>query len=159
MRPVNAQADPTERTLMEPRDALNAVTGENTPPSWVYTTPGGGITLTVTPAALCAVTGDAEVLVRIKAIGQFFDAEAAIPSRDLPGLIQALTERRPWSYNTVLDVAVELSPIGSRRTLLVVTADEGDPDEYPQIQIPEQQRLPLASALQRAMAAARGREI
>jgi hypothetical protein len=137
-------------------NALNTVIAELTPQPWDYTT-NARTTLTVIPAGLRAEPGDAEVIVRISAIGQFFDAEAGIPTRNLPGMIKALTERQPWSYTTILDVAVELTLLGGDM-LLVVTADEGDPDECPQIQIPAAQRLPLASALTRALDVAHGWE-
>lgn len=142
---------------MEFRDALNIVIGDITPQPWDYTT-NAGTTLTVIPDGLRADKGDAEVTVRITALAQFFDAEAGIPTRDLPAMIQALTEGQPWTYRTLIGVDVELTPLSGGRTLLVVTADEGDPDEYPQIEIPERERLPLASALRRALDVARGWE-
>lgn len=143
---------------MDFHQALNIAIAEITSQPWDYTTHDGGSTLTVIPAGLRADLGDAEVLIRISTLGQFFDAEGGIPSRDLPAMIKALTERQPWSYTTVLDVAVELTPLGDDGMLLVVTADEGDPDEYPQIVIPERQQLPLASALRRALDVALGWE-
>lgn len=137
------------------RDALNNVIAELTPQPWDYTD-NAGTTLTVIPAGLREDPGCAEVIVRIKAIGQFFDADAGIPSRDLPAMIDALTDNRPWSYDTLDDVGVELAPAdrGGMRLTLSVDLE----DNQPEILVPESQRLPLASALRRALDVARGWE-
>jgi hypothetical protein len=132
------------------RDAINTTNAELTPRPWDYTTPDGGITLTVIPAGLRADPGDAEVLIRISAIGQFFDAEAGIPSRDLPAMIEALTGSRPWSYDGADGAACELDPAARGGMWLTVAPDPEPADEQPQIHIPDAQRLPLASALRRA---------
>lgn len=90
-------------------------------------------------------------------MGQFFDAEAGIPSRDLPAMIDALIGNRRWSYDTLDDVAVVLTPFGGGGMLLALSVDLEAEDE-PQIHIPEAQRLPLASALRRALDVARAWE-
>lgn len=139
------------------RQALNAVIAELTPQSWDYLTHDGGINLTVIPAGLREDAGCAEVLIRISALGQFFDAEAGIPSRDMPAMIDALTGNRPWSHDTD-DAFCELTPPSGGGMILTVSEDHDAVEERPQIHLPETQRLPLASALRRALDVARGWE-
>jgi hypothetical protein len=141
---------------MDFRDALNTIRAELTPQPWDYTD-NAGTTLTVIPAGLREDPGCAEVTVRIKAIGQFFDADAGIPSRDLPAMIDALTGNQVWSYDTLDDVGVQLTPFGGGGMILAISVDP-EADDEPQIHIPETQRLPLASALRRALDVARGWE-
>lgn len=138
------------------RQAVATVLAELNPQPWDYTTPDGGITLTVIPAGLREDAGCAEVLIRLSAIGQFFDVEARIPSRDMPALIDALTGNRMWSYDTD-DVWVQLAPFGGGGMLLALSEDL-EANGEPQIHIPEEQRLPLASALRRALEVACGWE-
>lgn len=143
---------------MDFRNALETVIAEIAPQPWDYTDPAG-TTLTVIPAGLRADPGDAEVLIRISAIGQFFDAETGIPSRDLPAMIDALTGNQPWNYDPIgYDFAIELAPLSNGGTLLALTEDPDTVDEQPQIVVPEGQRLPLASALRRALDVAQGWE-
>lgn len=141
---------------MDFQQAINTVIAELTPQPWDYTD-NAGTTLTVIPAGLREDPGCAEVLIRIKAIGQFFDAEAGIPSRDMLAMIDALTGNRLWSYDTLDDVGVQLAPFGGGGMLLALSVDL-EADDEPQIHIPEPQRLPLASALARALDVARGWE-
>jgi hypothetical protein len=142
---------------MDFQNALNTVVAELTPQPWDYTTHDGITTLTVVPAGLREDPGCAEVLIRIRAMGQFFDAEAGIPSRDLPAMVDALTGNRTWSYDTLDDVTATLTPFGGGGMLLTLSVDLEAEDE-PQIHIPETQRLPFASALRRALDVARGWE-
>lgn len=141
---------------MDFQQALNTVIAELTPQPWDYTD-NAGTTLTVIPAGLREDPGCAEVYVRIKAIGQFFDAEAGIPSRVLPGMIDALTGNRTWSYDTD-EVIAEVTPFGGGGMILTVSEDYEAAEDQPQILIPEAQRMPLASALRRALDVARGWE-
>lgn len=141
---------------MDFHTALNSVAADLTPQPWDYTTHDGVITLTVIPAGLREDPGCAEVLIRISAIGQFFDVEARMPSRDLPAMIDALTGNRLWSYDTD-DVWAQLAPFGGGGMMLTLSEDLED-DDAPQIHIPEAQRLPLASALARALDVARSWE-
>jgi hypothetical protein len=137
--------------------AINTVIAELAPQPWDYTTHDGGITLTVTPAGLREAPGDAEVMIRISALGQFFDVAAGIPSRDMPAMIEALTGNQPWSHDT--DSALcELAPAAAGGMWLTVSEDDDEADDQPQIHIPEAQRLPFASALRRATDVARGWE-
>ena len=117
--------------------------------AWDYITHDGITTLTVIPTSLPDRTG---VIVRIKAIGQFFDADAKIPSHDMPAMIDALTGNQPWTYDTPEDVGVEMIPAARGGMWLTVSVDLDD--DQPQILVPESQRLPLASALRRALDAA-----
>lgn len=143
---------------MDFRDALTTVIAELTPQPWDYTD-NAGTTLTVIPAGLREDPGRAEVIVRIKAIGQFFDADAGIPSRDLPAMIDALTSNQPWTYDTLDDVTADLAPSSRGGMWLSIMPEDPDAvDDQPQIHIPEAQRLPLASALRRALDVARGWE-
>ena len=137
------------------RQAINTVIAELTPQPWDYAD-NAGTTLTVIPAGLREDPGCAEVIVRIKAIGQFFDANAGIPSRDLPAMIDALTNNQSWTYDTLDDVGVELAP-ASRGGMWLTLAVDLD-DDQPDFLIPEAQRLPLASALSRALDVARAWE-
>lgn len=141
---------------MDFRDALNTVTAEFTPQPWDYTD-SAGATLTVIPAGLREAPGCAEVYVRIT-VDKTHGAEAAIPSRDLPAMIDALTSNRMWSFETIDDISCDLTPFGGGGMLLTLSADPDAVEEQPQIHIPEVQRLPLASALRRALDVARGWE-
>lgn len=140
---------------MDFRQALNAFTAELTPQPWDYTD-NAGTTLTVIPAGLREDPGCAEVIVSIKALAQFFDADASIPSRDLPAMIDALTNNQPWPYNTPGDVGVELAPSSRGGVWLTVSPDLDD--DQPQIHVSETLRLHLASALCQALDVARGWE-
>ncbi|KOX32811.1 MULTISPECIES: hypothetical protein [Streptomyces] len=141
---------------MDFHTAIASVTADLTPQPWTYTTHDGGITLTVVPAGLREDPGFAEVILRIGAIGQFFDVEACIPSREMPALIDALTGNRMWSYDTD-DVWAQLTPFGGGGMLLTISEDL-EADDEPQVHVPEGQRMPLASALRRALDVARGWE-
>jgi hypothetical protein len=142
------------------RDAIHTVNAELTPRPWDYTTPDG-VTLTVIPAGLPAGPGDAEVLIQIAA-GKNLAAQAGIPTADLPGLVDALTERRPWDHSTVLDSLAEVTYPDDASVLLVITEtvweDRDNHAVSTSILIPEAQRLPLASALRRATDVALGWE-
>ena len=141
---------------MQFNDALTNVIADLTPRPWDYTDNAGTI-LTVIPAGLREDPGCAEVIVRIKAIGQFFDADAGIPTRSLPAMIDALTGNRLWSYDTLDDVGINLTPFGGGGMILAISVDL-EADDEPQIHVPEEQRLPLAAALGRALDVARSWE-
>lgn len=139
------------------RQALDTVIAELTPQPWYYTTHDGGITLTVIPAGLREDPGCAEVLIRISAIGQFFDAEAAPTTTHLPAMIDALTMNKSWSHDTD-DFTIGLMPSGGGGMWLTVSEDLEAVEDQPQIHIPEAQRMPLVSALRRAADVAAGWE-
>lgn len=147
-------------------DALNTVIAELTPQPWDYTTPDG-VTLTVIPAGLCEDPGNAEVYVRLT-VDKAHAAEAAITTTDLPNLIAALEQpltglweliqhwadgtRKAWPDSTITlspcTVGVEIA-VREETDLGVLDAS---------LVFPEEQRLPLASALRRALDVARGWE-
>jgi hypothetical protein len=143
------------------RDALNTANAELTPQPWDYTTPDGGSTLTAIPAGLRAEPGHAEVIVRITA-SKTRAAEIGIPSSELPSLIDALAEHRAWDDTSVLDGQITVTYPGGD-LLVVVTETEWDNDHIPHettasVSLPEEQRLPFASALRRALDVALGWE-
>lgn len=141
---------------MDFQNALNTAIAELTPQPWDYTD-ATGTTLTVIPAGLREDPGCAEVIVRIRALAHSVDIEAGVPSRDLPSMIDALTGNRLWSYDTLDDITVILTPFGGGGMLLALSEDL-DATEESQVHVPEEQRLPLASALSRALDVARAWE-
>ncbi|KAF2774637.1 hypothetical protein [Streptomyces sp. OM5714] len=140
---------------MDFETAIASVTADLTPQPWAYTATDGAH-LTVIPAGLREDPDCAEVLVRITDSGQTI--EAGIPTAYLPGLIDALTGYRLWSHDTLDDVTVHLAPFGGGGMILALTDDPEAETAGPQVHVPEAQRLPLASALRRALDVARGWE-
>ena len=157
---------------MDFRDALNIVIAELTPQPWDYTGPDG-TTLRVIPAGLTADRGCAEVMIRItradaSGLAEFGItrpdtkgvAEVGITATDLPALIGALETYAGWEHfagwgdptRIMLTAALDL------------TVTEGHPvggvwvEVTESVRLPEQQRLPLASALRRALDVAHGWE-
>lgn len=155
---------------MDFHDALNTVIAELTPQPWDYTTPDG-TTLRVIPAGLRADKGDAEVLVRITrpdatGLGEFGItgpdsrgvAEVGVTTTVLPKVIEALTERGWWADNTLVSGAL-LVAAASGGVVVGVTENHGAGQHVDVgIVLPEAQRLPLASALGRALDVARSWE-
>lgn len=155
---------------MDFRDALNIVTAELTPQPWDYAM-ASGTTLRVIPAGLRSDPGRAEVLVRITradATGLYeFGitgpdsrgvAEVGVPTAALPGLIQALTGQATWENNELVAGALFVRPAPSGVAVTVTEVHSEEREEKVFISLPEQQRMPLASALQRALDVARGWE-
>ncbi|NUO43743.1 MAG: hypothetical protein HOV82_17105 [Streptomyces sp.] len=163
---------------MDFKDAWNIACAELTPQPWDYTTPDG-TTLRVIPAGLRADKGDAEVLVRITradATGLYSYgitgpnsrgvAEVGVTTTGLPALIEALTERAVWRDDnlvagTLTVVAGEIAamPDDAGGVLVAVTeVHSAEREETVAMRLPEAQRLPLASALRRALDVARGWE-
>lgn len=162
---------------MDFRDALNNVIAELTPQPWDYTTPDG-TTLRVIPAGLRTEPGEAEVYVRITradATG-LYDygitgpdsrgvAEVGVSTSLLPALIEALTQRAVWRDDclvagtlTVVAGALAATPDGDNVVVIVTEAHSAEREETVAVRLPEAQRLPLASALRRALDVARGWE-
>lgn len=157
---------------MDFRDALNIVIAELTPQPWDYTTPDG-MTLTVIPAGNREDPGCAEVYLRVTR-DKTHAAQAAITTTDLPALIAALSEpiAEVWEHEphwadgtpkgklgTWLGDLYGLSLVPTDGGFRVTVAeDTGDGIEWASIALPEAQRLPLASALRRALDVARGWE-
>jgi len=152
---------------MDFSDALNIVTAELTPQPWDYAA-ADGTTLRVIPAGLRADKGAAEVLVRITqadATGLYeFGitgpdsrgvAEVGVTTTDLPKVIEALTERGWWADNTLVSGAL-LVAAASGGVVVGVTENHGAGQHVDVgVVLPEAQRLPLASALRRALDVAR----
>jgi hypothetical protein len=146
---------------MDFRNAVDAANAEITPQPWDYTTPNG-VTLAIAPAGLRADHGRAEVTLRITA-SKTLATEIGIPSRELPGLIDALTEHRAWDDASVLDGQITVTNPGGDSVLVIITETEWDADRIPHettasIRLPGAQRLPFASALRRALDVAHGWE-
>lgn len=143
---------------MDFRDALNIAIGDITPQPWEYTDLLG-TTLTVIPAGLPAGPGDAEVTIRITA-GKTQAVTLGITTEDMPGLIAALTDRQEWRHETALDDVMSLTPTprGVHATVTEVNRTSGRPILSSSAYVPEAQRLPLASALRRALDVARAWE-
>lgn len=152
---------------MDFRAALNLIHAELTPRPWDYTA-DNGMTLTVTPAGLRADPGQAEVTIRLTrpdATGLYDHgltgpdsrgvAEVGVTTTSLPALIQALTERTRWA-DTDLVAGSLLADAGADGVAVEVTEVHG-PGQQVTVStlLPEAQRLPLASALQRALDVAR----
>lgn len=155
---------------MDFNDALNTVLADLTPQPWDYTGPDG-TTLRVIPAGLREDKGRAEVLIRITradATG-LYDygitgpdsrgvAEVGVTTTDLPKVIEALTERGWWADNTLVSGAL-LVAAASGGVVVGVTENHGAGQHVDVgIVLPEEQRLPLASALRRALDVVRGWE-
>lgn len=157
---------------MDFHTALNTVIADLTPQPWDYTTPDA-TTLRVIPAGLREDKGRAEVLLRISGplVTGLYEfgitgpntrgaAEVGVTTAVLPSLIAALEGRAGW----------EQAPGWGDPTRIVVTptlhvaVTEGHHDGNQwiavteSVQLPEQQRLPLASALRRALDVAQGWE-
>lgn len=148
---------------MDFRTALDTITAELTPQPWEYTTPDG-VTLTVIPAGLRADAGMAEVYVRITA-SKKVAAEYAVTTTDLPAVVAALAEpvtaewqlAPHWPDGTAkwfTDGALSLEPSTGGFTLIVTDED----CLSAAVRLPDEQRMPLASALRRAGDVARGWE-
>jgi hypothetical protein len=152
------------------RDALSTITAELTPQPWEHTT-DDGTTLRVIPAGLRADKGDAEVYVRITradATG-LYDygitgpdsrgvAEVGVPTSLLPALIDALTEQSCWTDSNLVAGRLRVTPADDV-VFVDIWEDHGDGRTVAvSVVLPEAQRMPLASALARAMDVARSWE-
>ena len=155
---------------MDFRDALNTTLADLTPQPWDYTTPDG-TTLRIIPAGLRETAGYAEVLVRITradATGLYeFGitgpnsrgvAEVGVPTSLLPALIEALTVGAEWEDVGLVCGTLVVAP-GAGGVKVTVTEIHGRGQEVTVATVlPEAQRLPLASALHRALDVARSWE-
>lgn len=147
------------------RDALNIVIGEITPQPWDYSTPDG-TRLRVIPEGLRQGPGDGVVLVQIIEAAHVAvlptGPEYQMRTADMPGLIDALTGRTEWATPGILGDALAVRPEGDGMRLAYTVWDRdttGRPADVDRtVLVPEEQRLPLASALRRALDVARGWE-
>jgi hypothetical protein len=155
---------------MDFRDALNIVTAELTPQPWDHTTPDG-TTLRVIPAGLRADKGDAEVNIRITrpdASGLYSYgitgpksrgvAEVGVTTTGLPALIEALKARAAWEDAELVCGELTVNPGAGGMAVTVTEVHSADREETVAMLLPEAQRLPLASALARALDVARSWE-
>lgn len=149
---------------MDFRDAFNIVIAELTPQPWDYTTPDE-TRLRIIPEGLRQDPGDGVVLIQIceAAHVQVTPDGPEYPMRtvDVPGLINALTGRREWTTSDWGDM-LTVRPEGDGMRLAYTVYDRdttGQPADVDRtVFVPEVQRLPLASALRRALDVARGWE-
>ncbi|MEU9792910.1 hypothetical protein AB0E27_20170 [Streptomyces sparsogenes] len=157
--------------------ALSTFIAELTPQPWDYTS-ADGTTLRVIPAGLRAEPGEAEVYVRITrsdatGLGRYGItgpnsrgvAEVGVSTSLLPALIEALTERTVWRDDcliagtlTVVAGALAATPDGDNVVVVVTEVHSSEREETVVVLLPEAQRLPLASALRRALDVARSWE-
>jgi hypothetical protein len=147
------------------RDALNTVIAELTPQPWDYTTPDG-TRLRVISEGLRQDPGRAAVLVQICEAAHVQvtpdGPEYAVRTTDMPALIGALTVRVEWTASDGWDEQIVVRPeAGGMRLAYTVwgvdtTGQAAVVDRT--MLVPEAQRLPLASALRRALDVARGWE-
>ncbi|MFE3031563.1 hypothetical protein ACFXKY_07930 [Streptomyces canus] len=155
---------------MDFQDAIRNTIADLTPQPWTYTM-ASGTTLRVIPAGLRADKGDAEVYVRITrydATGLYeFDitgpnsrgvAEVGVPTRILSSLIKALTDKELWEDNTLIDGSLYVRPDVSGVSVVVTEIHSVERQEKVFASLPEAQRMPLASALARALDVARSWE-
>jgi hypothetical protein len=150
---------------MDFQHALNTVTAELTPQPWDYTTPDG-TRLRVIPEGLAQDPGDGVVLIQIceSANVQVTPDGPEFPVRtsDMPELLAALDARGECMIQGGWDEALAVRPEGAGMRLAYTvwgrdTAGQGaDVDRT--VLVPEEQRLPLASALRRALDVARAWE-
>lgn len=157
---------------MDFHTALNQTIADLTPQPWTHTS-SDAQTLRVIPAGLTAAKGDAEVMLRVSGplvTGLYaYDitgpntrgaAEIGVTTAVLPQLIAALEGRTGWEHADGWS-----DPTGITVTPdLLVTVTEGHHDGREwiavteSVQLPEAQRLPLASALRRALDVAKSWE-
>ena len=155
---------------MDFQHAFNTVAAELTPQPWDYTTPDG-TTLRIIPVGLHSDPGAAEVLIRITradATG-LYDygitgpdsrgvAEVGVTTTDLPGLIQALTGQTMWEDVDLVAGALTVCATPGGAAVTVTEVHSAEREETVAMRLPEAQRLPLASALRRALDVAKGWE-
>jgi hypothetical protein len=127
------------------KTALGIVLAELDPKPWTYTTPDG--TLTVVPAGFRADRDEAEVIIRVSD-----DVEEWVRTPDVAALVTALRAGESWTNlgsgwgtEVIVDDCGVTVAVWQKRTPTAVT-------------LPLEERLPLASALARALDVARGWE-
>jgi hypothetical protein len=146
------------------RDALNNVIAELTPQPWDYTT-ADGTRLRIIPEGLRQDPGDGVVEIQVIECAHISKTpdgpEYSMRSVDVPGLIDALTDRREWTTTDWGDT-LTVRPEGDGMRLAYTVYDRdttGQPADIDRtVFLPEAQRLPLASALARALDVARSWE-
>jgi len=152
------------------QQAIRSLIADLTPQPWDYTD-SDGTTLTVIPASLTEDPGAAEVNLRVTR-DKTHAAQAAITTTDLPALITALSDplTAPWEHEPHYPDGTPKGRVGTwlgdqyGLTLtpaedgFTLTAIEDDGMVAASVTLPPEQRLPLASALRRALDVAHGWE-
>jgi hypothetical protein len=138
-------------------DAINTALAELRAQPWDYTV--DGTTLTVIPAGLREAAGYAEVMIRITA-SHTRAAEIGVTTTYMISLLHALDTRTAWEHTTSLDDELTVAPAADGMVLTItdVRYDSAVREVTASMHIPEAQRMPLASALRRALDVARGWE-
>lgn len=155
---------------MDFRTFYNAVIADITPQPWTYTDQTG-TTLTVVAAGHSANPGQAEVNLRIEqadatGCAEFGIttpssrgvAEVGVTTRYLPELIGALTEGAPWEDVSLSLGAASVTPGEAGVAVSITEWHTADVQVTVSMTLPPKQRLPLASALARALDVARSWE-
>jgi len=155
---------------MDFHDAVRNVIADLTPQPWDYTD-AEGTTLRAIPAGLRENAGYAEVLIRITrpdASGLYSYgitgpksrgvAEVGVTTTGLPDLIEALRARVAWEDAGLVYGRLAVNPGADGVAVTVTEVHSADREETVTMLLPEAQRLPLASALARAMDVARSWE-
>lgn len=149
---------------MDFQDAVRNVIADLTPQPWDWWTPDG-TRLRIIPEGLRQNSGDGVVEIQIcpAAHVQVTPDGPDYPMRtpDVPGLITALTDRAEWTTTDFGDTLTVRPEEGGMRLAYTVydrdtTGQMADIDRT--VHVPEEQRLPLASALARALDVARSWE-
>lgn len=131
---------------MDFHTALGIVLAELDPKPWTYTDTDGH-TLTVVPAGFRADKDEADVIVRVSD-----DVEEWVKTPEVAKLVTALREGVSWSdLCSGWGTEVTVNDLG----VTVAVWQKGVPAS---VTLPTAQRLPLASALDRALDVARGWE-
>jgi len=149
---------------MDFHTALNSLIADLTPQPWDYTTPDG-TRLRIIPECLRQDIGDGVVEIQICPAAHVQATPTgphySMRTVDAPGLIAALTDRAEWNTTDWGDV-LTVRPEGDGMRLAYTVYDRdttGQPADVDRtILLPEEQRLPLASALRRALDVAKGWE-
>lgn len=149
---------------MDFHTALNSVIADLTPQPWDWSTPDG-TRLRVIPEGLRQDVGDGVVEIQICPAAHIqvtpTGPEYSMRTVDVPSLITALTDRTEWTTSDWGDfLTVRPEGDGMRLAYTVYDRDTtGQPADVDRtILVPEAQRLPLASALARALDVAKGWE-
>ena len=147
------------------QDAMRTVTAELTPQPWDYTTPDG-TRLRVIPEGLAQDPGDGVVLIQICEAAHVQvtpdGPEFPVRTSDMPEMLAALDTRTEWTVSASWDEVLAVRPEAEGMRLAYTvwgrdsTGQGADVDRT--VLVPEEQRLPLASALRRALDVARGWE-
>lgn len=149
---------------MDFRDAINIVLAELTPQPWDWWTPSG-TRLRVIPEGLRQDPDEGAVLIQICEAAHVQvtpdGAEYRMRTVDVSALVGALTDRSQWTTTDFGDTfAVRPEGDGMRLAYTVYDYDTtGHPADVDRTMLlPETQRLPLVSALARALDVARSWE-